>query len=151
MSVMLRGRRALTGMPARRRLTVLVVLVLLSRLLLPCLPAQGHTGSDLGSDFYVICTPYGLVDLRSVDPSQGGLGGSGENDGQERLPSDADLFRICTGFCGVSLSVPAPDGAVPTQVWAAGNDRPAPRDGTFAVAAVFHHSLGARAPPALSR
>ena len=151
MSVMLRGHRALTGMPARRRLTALVVFVLLSRLLLPCLPAQGQAGSDLGSDFYVICTPYGLVDLRTVDPSQSGLGGTGEEDGQDRLPNDADLFRVCTGFCGLSLSVPAPDAAFPTQVWAAGSDRPAPRGGTFVVAAEFRHSLGARAPPALSR
>ncbi len=138
--------RSRTATP-RQWAAAVIAFVLVARLLLPCLPAHAMPGTPGGSDdFFLLCTPNGIVDLRSLDPAAGGFGES-EQSPDEPSPADGDTFRTCPGACTFTLSPPLVGDAYALASPALGKpllvlpaDLAAARDW-------LHHSLAARAPP----
>ncbi|WP_299391108.1 hypothetical protein [Pelagibius sp.] len=132
---------------------MVVALVLVARLLLPCLPAHAMAGAPGGSDdFFLLCTPNGIVDLRSLDPAAGGFGESaGKNDGEqpseEPAPADGDTFRTCPGACTFTLSLPLAGDAYGPARLTLGKPLPVLPADLAATSDWLHHSLAARAPP----
>ncbi|WP_420346125.1 hypothetical protein [Pelagibius sp.] len=131
----------------------MIAFVLVVRLLLPCMPAQAMPGAPGGSDdFFLLCTPNGIIDLRSLDPAAAGFGDSaGKNDGEqpseEPAPADGDTFRTCPGACTFTLSLPLLGDAYAFAPLAMGKPLPALPADLAAGPDWLHHSLAPRAPP----
>lgn len=146
------SRRSRTAMP-RQWAAAAVALVLVVRLLLPCLPAHAMAGGPGGSDdFFLLCTPNGIIDLRSLDPAAAGFGDSagknnGEQPSEEPAPADGDTFRTCPGACTFTLSLPLAGDAYALAPLAIGNVLPVLPADLAAAPDWLHHSLAARAPP----
>lgn len=128
----------------RRRAVAVVALVLMARLLLPCFPVQASTGDDA---FYIICTPNGLVDLRSLYPQEDGFASQTGEDRQQPSPADGNVFQKCSGFCGLSVPLMAAAPAFAAPPLLADLQRLAVRDGDILPSFERRYDLAARAPP----
>ena len=125
----------------------MVALVLVARLLIPCLPAQALADPE-GADFFVICTPNGVIDLRKLDPSQAAaLPGGEESDREDPQPADGDSYRVCGGFCGLASSISAAEEAYPSSALAFRSQAVRQLAGLLPQTNTLRHSLAARAPP----
>jgi len=147
------GRRGTSGRTRtatpRQWVAAVIAFVLVARLLLPCLPAHAMAGAPGGSDdFFLLCTPNGIVDLRSLDPAAGGFAdGEREQPSEEPAPADGDTFRTCPGSCTFTLSLPLLGDAYAVAPLAMGSPLPVLPADLTAAPDWLHHSLAARAPP----
>lgn len=129
----------------RRRAVAVVALVLMARLLLPCFPVQASTGGD--DAFYIICTPNGIVDLRSLYPQEDGFASQTQEDRQQPSPADGNVFQKCSGFCGLSVPLMTAAPAFAALPILAGLQRLTARDGDVLPSFERRYDLAARAPP----
>lgn len=131
----------------RRGAAAMIALVLVARLMLPCLPSQALADPD-GADFFIICTANGVIDLRKLDPELAAvLAGGEESDREAPAPADGDPYRVCSGFCALTLSLPSTEAAYPSSALALRN-QVATRHADFPLpSSILRHSLAARAPP----
>ena len=131
----------------RRGATVIVAFVLVARLLLPCFPAQALADPE-GADFFVICTPNGVIDLRKLDPAlAAALAGGEGSDREGPQPTDGDSYRVCSGLCGLASSLSAEEEAYPSAALTLRKQAARRYADLFPQTSTLRHSLAARAPP----
>ncbi|NIA67966.1 hypothetical protein HBA54_05115 [Pelagibius litoralis] len=138
--------RSLRPALIKRRAVAVVALLLVVRLLLPCFPAQAGTGGD--DAFYILCTPNGFVDLRSLYPQEDGFAPQTQEERQQPTPADGNVFQACSGFCGLSVPLLAAEPAFASRPLLAGLQRLAVRDSENLPTFERGYDLAARAPPA---
>ena len=131
----------------RRGAAVMVAFVLVARLLLPCLPAQALADPE-GADFFVICTPNGVIDLRRLDPALAAALAEGEETDKEGpQPVDSDPYRVCSGLCALPLSLPSTEESYPSPALAARSPAVTHPTDLLPPSGSLRYSLAARAPP----
>ncbi len=144
MSAKVRARPQRPALVKRRAVTV-IALVLMARLLLPCFPVQANTTGD--DAFYILCTPNGFVDLRSLYPQEDGFATETPEDRRQPSPADGNVFQSCAGFCGLSVPLMAAAPAFGAPPLLADQQRLAVRDGDILPTLDRRYDLAARAPP----